>query len=108
MMLGRQSLVQNLVLIGQGVFSRRTFENRPLPLKASIAYKTLPCANALACDFAYIFILFYFYQNIICILSYVIFELINVRLSHLIKDYYYYYYYYYYYITERDVVRIVS
>jgi hypothetical protein len=43
-------LVQNLVLIGQGVFSRRTLENRPFPLKASIAYTTLPCANALACD----------------------------------------------------------
>jgi hypothetical protein len=39
-----------LVLIGQGVFSRRTLENRPFPLKASIAYTTLPCANALACD----------------------------------------------------------
>jgi hypothetical protein len=34
----------------QGVFSRRTLENQPFPLKASIAYKTLPCANALACD----------------------------------------------------------
>jgi hypothetical protein len=43
-------LVPNLVLIGQGVFSRRTLENRPFPLKASIAYTTLPCANALACD----------------------------------------------------------
>jgi hypothetical protein len=32
------------------VFSRRTFENRPFPLKASIAYTTLPCANALACE----------------------------------------------------------
>jgi hypothetical protein len=39
-----------LVLIGQGVFSRRTLENRPFPLKASIAYTTFPCANALACD----------------------------------------------------------
>jgi hypothetical protein len=50
MMLGRQYLVRNLVLIGQGVFSRRTLENRPFPLKASIAYTTLPYANALACD----------------------------------------------------------
>jgi hypothetical protein len=49
-MLGRQSFVQNLVLIGQGVLSRRTLEKRPFPLKASIAYTTLPCANALACD----------------------------------------------------------
>jgi hypothetical protein len=37
-------------LIGQGVFSRRTLENQSFPLKASIAYTTLPCANALACD----------------------------------------------------------
>jgi hypothetical protein len=42
--------MQNLVLISQGVFSRRTLENRPFPLKTSIAYTTLPCANALACD----------------------------------------------------------
>jgi hypothetical protein len=38
------------VLISQGIFSRRTLENQPFPLKASIAYTTLPCANALACD----------------------------------------------------------
>jgi hypothetical protein len=38
------------VSISQGVFSRRTVENRPFPLKASIDYKTLSCANALACD----------------------------------------------------------
>jgi hypothetical protein len=43
-------IVQNLVLIGQGVFSRRTLENRPFPLKAYIAYTTLLCSNALACD----------------------------------------------------------
>jgi hypothetical protein len=43
-------LAQNLVLIGQGIFSRRTLGNRPFPLKASIAYTTLPCGNALACD----------------------------------------------------------
>jgi hypothetical protein len=34
-------LVPNLVLIGQGVFNRRTLENRPFPLKASIAYTIL-------------------------------------------------------------------
>jgi hypothetical protein len=50
MMLGRKSYVQNLVLIGQGVLSRRTLEKQPFPLKASIAYTTLPCADALACD----------------------------------------------------------
>jgi hypothetical protein len=38
------------VLIGQRVFSRRTLEKRPFPLKACIAHTTLPCANALACD----------------------------------------------------------
>jgi hypothetical protein len=43
-------LIQNLLLIGQGVFSRRTLENRPFPLKGSIAFSTLSCANALACD----------------------------------------------------------
>jgi hypothetical protein len=44
-------LIQNFVLIGQWVFSQRTLENRPFPLKASIVYTTLPCANALACDY---------------------------------------------------------
>jgi hypothetical protein len=52
-MLGRQSFFQNLVLIGQGVLSRRTLEKLPFPLKASIAYTTLPCANALAYDDAF-------------------------------------------------------
>jgi hypothetical protein len=45
-------LIPNLVLIGQGVFSRRTLENRPFPLKASIAYTTLLCTNVHACDYA--------------------------------------------------------
>jgi hypothetical protein len=42
--------VKNLVLISQGVFSRRTLEKRPFLLRTYIVYATLPCANALACD----------------------------------------------------------
>jgi hypothetical protein len=43
-------IVQYLVLIGQGVLTQVTFENRPFALKAYIAKTTLPCANALQFD----------------------------------------------------------
>jgi hypothetical protein len=43
---------ENLVLIGQGVFNQRILENQLFRLKAYVAYKTFPCANALACDTA--------------------------------------------------------
>lgn len=49
-MLGRQWSIQNFVLIGRGVSSRRTIEKRPFPLLAYSAYTTLQCATALQCE----------------------------------------------------------
>jgi hypothetical protein len=44
--LGRLSFVSNLVLIGNGVFSRRISENRPFLSKAFTVETTLHCAAA--------------------------------------------------------------
>lgn len=46
MTLGRLLIVPNLVLINQGIFSRKTPENRPLPEKAYIIYATSPCPTS--------------------------------------------------------------
>jgi hypothetical protein len=42
--------MQNMISIGQSVYSPRVPAKRPLPLKASIALATLLCATTLVCD----------------------------------------------------------